>query len=441
MNDRADALRQQILALTGEYYEAAFGGREFVPGTSPVSISGRVFDQRELQHLVDASLDFWLTTGRFAARFEREFARYFGVRDAVLVNSGSSANLVALSCLTSPKLGDRRLQPGDEVITVAAGFPTTVNPIIQNRLVPVFVDVHIPTYNIDVTRLEGALSERTRAIMVAHALGNPFNLEAVGAFAKKHNLWLIEDCCDAVGAMYGGKKVGTFGDLATVSFYPAHHITMGEGGCVLTNQPLLRTLVESFRDWGRDCWCEPGKDNTCGKRFDWQLGDLPCGYDHKYTYSHIGYNLKLTDMQAAVGLAQLDKLEGFIVARRANFEALRSGLEDLQSVLMLPEATPNSEPSWFGFPIAVRPEAPFTRNDMIRELESRKIATRLLFGGNLARQPAYRDTEHRVAGPLVNTDFVMDRVFWIGVYPGITAAMRDYMIEALHSSCGVRLLR
>jgi CDP-6-deoxy-D-xylo-4-hexulose-3-dehydrase len=319
------------------------------------------------------------------------------------------------------------------VITVASGFPTTVNPIMQNGLVPVFVDVHVPTYNIDAGMLEAALSSRTRAIMAAHTLGNPFDLGAVTAFAKKHGLWLIEDTCDAVGATYGGKKVGTFGDLATVSFYPAHHMTMGEGGAVLTDKPMLKTLVESFRDWGRDCWCEPGKDNTCGKRFEWQLGELPCGYDHKYTYSHIGYNLKLTDMQAAVGVAQLKKLPGFIEARRRNFQLLREGLAGCEDVYILPEATPGSEPSWFGFPIAVRPGAPFTREDIVRHLESRKIATRLLFGGNLLRQPAYQNVKHRRIGDLANADFVMNRVFWIGVYPGLRAEHIDYMVRSLRA--------
>ncbi len=328
-----------------------------MPGQSQVAYAGRVFDAEELVHLVDSSLDFWLTTGRFAARFEREFRKFFGRRDAILVNSGSSADLVALSCLTSPKLGERALKPGDEVITVAAGFPTTVNPIIQNRLVPVFVDVTVPTYNIDVRQLEEAYSERTRAMMVAHTLGNPFDLGAVMDFVRRNDLWLVEDCCDAVGSLYQGRPVGTFGDLATVSFYPAHHMTMGEGGCVLTDTPLLRTLSESFRDWGRDCWCEPGKDNTCGKRFDWQLGELPCGYDHKYTYSHIGYNLKLTDMQAAIGVAQLQKLPCFIEARRNNFRLLHEGLRDLEDLFILPEATSGSDPSWFGFPIGVRPGA------------------------------------------------------------------------------------
>ncbi len=385
-----------------------------------------------MRSLVDSSLDFWLTTGRFAAQFEKQFARWFGVRTATLVNSGSSADLLAVTALTSPKLGERRLKAGDEVITVAAGFPTTVNPIIQNGLVPVFVDEHIPTYNIDVTKLEEARSEKTRAIVIAHTLGNPFNLGAVTEFVKKYDLWLVEDCCDAVGATYNGKKVGTFGDLATVSFYPAHHITMGEGGCVLAEKPMLKTIVESFRDWGRDCWCEPGKENTCGKRFDWQLGELPCGYDHKYTYSHIGYNLKMTDMQAAVGVSQLKKLPEFIEKRRANFHALYAGLKDLEEFFILPEATPGSDPSWFGFPIAVRPSAPFNRNQVIAFLESRKIATRLLFAGNLLRQPAYQGIKHRVVGSLENTDFIMNQVFWIGVYPGITPQMLDYMVDTFH---------
>jgi CDP-6-deoxy-D-xylo-4-hexulose-3-dehydrase len=435
MTTRADTLRAQILDLVEEYYEVAFSPREFVPGETAVPVSGRVFDADELRHLTDAALDFWLTTGRFAARFERDFAQFFGVRHAMLVNSGSSANLLALSCLTSSKLGAERLQPGDEVITVAAGFSTTVNPIIQNRLVLVFVDVHIPTYNIDVSQLEAAYSPRTQAVMIAHTLGNPYDLDAVIDFVQRYNLWLIEDCCDAVGARYRGRGVGTFGDLASVSFYPAHQITMGEGGCVLTDSPRLKTLVESFRDWGRDCWCDPGKANTCGKRFEWQLGELPCGYDHKYIYSHIGCNLKLTDMQAAVGVAQLKKLPDFIAARRRNFDALRDGLHDLQDFLILPEATPGSEPSWFGFPIAVRPHAPVTRNEVVTFLEERRIATRLLFGGNLVRQPAYLNVEHRTVGDLKNSDFVMNQVFWIGVYPGLSASMVAYMIESLHAAC------
>jgi CDP-6-deoxy-D-xylo-4-hexulose-3-dehydrase len=440
MNDsRAAALRLKILDLVREYHEAAFPEREFVPGETSISYAGRVFDEREIVNLVDSGLDFWLTTGRFAAEFETSFAKFFGRRHAHLVNSGSSANLLALTTLTSPKLDERArkwggrasLKPGDEVITVAAGFPTTLNPIIQNRLIPVFVDVTVPTYNIDVSRLEDALSERTAAIMVAHTLGNPFDLDAVTAFAQRHHLWLVEDCCDALGSTYKGRPVGTFGDLATVSFYPAHHMTMGEGGCVLEDRGLLKMLVDSYRDWGRDCWCDPGKSNTCSKRFGWELGELPFGYDHKYTYSHIGYNLKVTDMQAAVGLAQLDKVAGFIEARRRNFALLYERLAGMEEFLILPEATEGSDPSWFGFPMAVREDAPFTRAEVISHLESRKISTRLLFGGNLIRQPAYLGIEHRVAGDLTNTDFVMNNVFWVGVYPGLTVPMIDYMAESL----------
>jgi CDP-6-deoxy-D-xylo-4-hexulose-3-dehydrase len=434
MNTRAEELRAQIRALTAEYFTEVFSPREFIAGESPVPVSGKVFDEVEMQHLVDSSLDFWLTTGRFADQFQKEFSLFMGVRNTILVNSGSSANLVALSCLTSPQLGDKALKPGDEVITVAAGFPTTVNPIIQNNLTPVFIDVQIPTYNVDVNYLETALSPRTRAIMIAHTLGNPFDLDTVTEFARKHDLWLIEDCCDAVGATYKGRRVGTFGALATTSFYPAHHITMGEGGAVLTDNPKIKKLAESFRDWGRDCWCDPGKDNTCGIRFEHQLGELPYGYDHKYTYSHIGYNLKATDMQAAVGLAQMQKVRGFIETRRANFAYLYQRLQDLQEYLILPQATPNSEPSWFGFPVAVRADAPFTRNQLTQFLDSRKIATRLLFGGNLVRQPAYRNVHYRVASPLENTDFIMNQVFWLGVYPGLTNPMLDYVIEVLHEA-------
>jgi CDP-6-deoxy-D-xylo-4-hexulose-3-dehydrase len=426
-------LRERILALVAEYHAEAFAAPPFIPGETPIPVAGRVFDSAEMQSLVDSALDFWLTTGRFAAQFEERFARFMGIRSAALVNSGSSANLVALAALTSAKLGKRALKPGDEVITVAAGFPTTVNPIIQCGLIPVFVDIEIPTYNVDVARLEQALSPRTRAIALAHTLGNPFNVDAVMEFVRRHELWLVEDCCDAVGAEYRGRQVGTFGDLATTSFYPAHHITMGEGGCVLTNTPLLKTLVESFRDWGRDCWCDPGKDNTCGKRFDWQLGALPYGYDHKYIYSHIGYNLKATDMQAAVGVAQLGKLSYFIEARRGNFARLREGLRDLEEFFVLPEPTPGSMPSWFGFPLLVRAGAPFTRTDLIRVVDARKIGTRLLFGGNLVRQPAYRDLAYRVAGPLENTDQVADRLFWIGVYPGLTPRMLDYVVDSFHA--------
>lgn len=427
-------LHDKILALVREYHQEAFPPKEFVPGQSFVQYAGRVFDAEEIVNLVDSSLEFWLTTGRYAAQFEKAFARFFGLRNAMLVNSGSSANLVALSCLTSPKLGDKRLKPGDEVITTATGFPTTINPIIQNGLVPVFLDVEIPTYNIQTADLEAALSPRTRAIMAAHTLGNPFNLAVIKAFADKHDLWLVEDCCDAVGSTYNGQLCGTFGDLATTSFYPAHHMTMGEGGAVLTDKPMLKTLAESFRDWGRDCWCEPGKDNTCGKRFDWQLGTLPCGYDHKYTYSHIGYNLKLTDMQAAVGVAQLQKLPGFIHARRTNFQTLYDGLANLQDIYIRPEATPNTDPSWFGFPIAVRPESGLTRHQIVTFLEAAKISTRLLFGGNLLRQPAYQETVHRSIGNLENCDFVMNNVFWIGVYPGLSPDAVSYMIEQLHNA-------
>jgi CDP-6-deoxy-D-xylo-4-hexulose-3-dehydrase len=433
-SDRAAQLRSEILGLVRDYHEAAFPPAEFHAGETQIHFAGRVFDERELVHLVDASLDFWLTTGRYAERFERSFADLFGLRHALLVNSGSSANLVALSCLTSPTLGERALRAGDEVITVASSFPTTVNPILQNGLVPVFVDVDVPTYNIDVSMLEEALSDRTGAIMIAHTLGNPFDLDAVTAFARKHDLWLIEDCCDALGSTYRGKMVGSFGDLASVSFYPAHHITMGEGGCVLTNKGRLKVLAESFRDWGRDCWCDPGKENTCGKRFEHQLGELPRGYDHKYIYSHIGYNLKLTDMQAAVGVAQLEKLDSFIDARKRNFALLHAGLQDLQDHLILPQATLHSEPSWFGFPLALREDSPVTRDHMLRFMNDRKIATRLLFGGNLLRQPAYRDVAHRRVGDLARADFVMNRVFWVGVYPGLTDQTVEFMLESFHDA-------
>ena len=424
--DRKSELRSQILELVAEYHQEAFPQKEFIPGLSAVPVSGKVFDATELQYLVDSSLDFWLTTGRFATEFERKLADWIGVKYCLLVNSGSSANLVALTALTSPQLGDRRLQPGDEVITVAAGFPTTVNPIFQNQLIPVFIDIKLPTYDIDITQLEAALSPRTKAIMIAHTLGNPFNLAGVMQFAEQHNLWVIEDNCDALGSVYQGQKTGTFGHLSTLSFYPAHHITMGEGGAVLTNDTKLKKIVESFRDWGRDCWCNPGVDNSCNKRFGWQLGDLPPGYDHKYTYSHIGYNLKLTDMQAAVGLAQLDKLPQFIEQRRKNFDFLYQQLQDLEDVLILPEATHDSEPSWFGFILSVRSGAPFTRNELVQHLEKNIIGTRLLFGGNLTRQPAYKDQTYRVVGDLENTDYVMNNTFWIGLYPGLTEEILKY---------------
>jgi CDP-4-dehydro-6-deoxyglucose reductase, E1 len=425
----AAALRERILGLVNEFHDIEFAPREFVPGETPVPVSGRVFDADELLHLVDASLDFWLTTGRYARQFELQFARAVGVRHAVLCNSGSSANLLAVSALTSKKLGERRLRPGDEVITVAAGFPTTVNPLVLNRLVPVFVDVELGTYNLDVSQLEAALGPRTRAIMAAHTLGNPFDLAAVTAFAEEHGLWLIEDNCDALGSTYDGRLTGSFGDFGTLSFYPAHHITMGEGGAVLTNRPQLKLLLESFRDWGRDCWCEPGEDDTCGLRFAQQLGGLPHGYDHKYIYTHVGYNLKVTDMQAAVGVAQLRKLPQFVEARRRNWQLLYEGLAPFEDVLLLPRATERSEPSWFGFPLTVREEAPFDRNALVRHLEEHKIATRLLFGGNLTRQPAYEDVEFRRVGPLTNSDVVMNRSFWIGVYPGLTEEMIAYVVS------------
>ena len=431
MNNRAAVLRKEILNLCAEFFAEAYPGAEFQAGQSAVPVSGKVIDAGDLSSVVDAALDCWFTTGRFAEEFERRLARFVGVRCASLVNSGSSANLLAISALTSPKLGERRLKPGDEVITVAAGFPTTVNPIVQNRLVPVFVDVKVPSYEIDVSQLEAARSPKTRALFIAHTLGNVFDLDAVCAFAKEHHLWLIEDCCDALGSTWKGQRVGTFGDIATVSFYPAHHITMGEGGAVLTNVPSLQVIVESFRDWGRDCWCHTGKDNTCGKRFDWQLGTLPCGYDHKYTYSHIGYNLKATDMQAALGLSQIDKLPYFIERRKENFSYLRAALKPLQEFLLLPEATPGSDPAWFGFPIGVREDAPFRREELIRELEANKIGTRLLFGGNLLRQPAYEECQYRVVGQLRNTDFVMNNVFWVGVYPGLTEAMLEYVADIM----------
>jgi CDP-6-deoxy-D-xylo-4-hexulose-3-dehydrase len=429
MSQRSEQLRREILELTRQYHAEMFGSREFTPGASTVPVSGKVIDAADMSAVVDSALDGWFTTGRWAKEFERKLARFVGVRSASLVNSGSSANLVALSALTSPKLGDRALKPGDEVITVAAGFPTTVNPIFQNRLVPVFVDVTLPTYEVDATMLEAARSEKTRAVMIAHTLGNVFDLDAVTAFCKKYNLWLVEDCCDALGSTWRGQKVGTFGDIATVSFYPAHHITTGEGGAVLTDKPALQVIIDSFRDWGRDCWCDPGKDNTCGKRFEWELGSLPCGYDHKYTYSHVGYNLKATDMQAALGASQITKLPEFVARRKENFSYLHAALQPLSDVLILPESTEHADPSWFGFPIGVRADAPFTRNQLTAALEAAKIGTRLLFAGNLTRQPAYEGLEFRVVGELANTDFVMNNVFWIGVFPGLTREMLDYVVR------------
>jgi CDP-6-deoxy-D-xylo-4-hexulose-3-dehydrase len=402
-----------------------------VPGESPVPVSGKVYGAEDMQSLVDSALDFWLTTGRFNTEFEERLAKRIGVRHALTTNSGSSANLLAFSSLTSHYLRSDALKPGDEMITVATGFPTTVNPALQYGIVPVFVDVDIPTYNIMPDRIEAAVSDRTRAIMVAHTLGNPFDLGEVMRVAEKYDLWVIEDCCDALGATYDGKTVGTFGDIGTLSFYPAHHITMGEGGAVFTDKPRLKRVIESMRDWGRDCWCAPGMDNTCGKRFCRKLGDLPMGYDHKYTYSHCGYNLKITDMQAAVGLAQLDRLEDFIAARRRNFDLLTELLKPFEDRLILPEATPNSEPSWFGYPITVRAGAGVTRDNIVHHLDAHRIGTRLLFGGNLIRQPYMRGRDFRVAGDLANADIVTERTFWIGLYPGLGPDHLEYAARAI----------
>jgi CDP-6-deoxy-D-xylo-4-hexulose-3-dehydrase len=427
MTDRAR--REEILALVRRFSREQFAERPFVATESRVAYAGRVFDEEELVSLVDAALDFWLTTGRFAEQFERQLAQLVGARHALLCNSGSSANLLAVSALTSPTVGERQLQPGDEVITTAAGFPTTVNPIVQNRLTPVLVDVELGTYNPTPEAVAAAVGPRTKAIVLAHTLGNPFDLDAVGEIARRHGLWLVEDSCDALGSTWRGRPVGSFGQLATLSFYPAHHITTGEGGCVLTSDPLLKRAVESFRDWGRDCWCDPGNDNTCGKRFGWQLGDLPAGYDHKYIFSHLGYNLKMTDLQAAVGVAQLTKLPRFIAARRSNWEALRRFFEQWEEFFVLPRATEGSDPSWFGFLLTVREGAPFTRNQLTGYLEERRIATRLLFAGNLTRQPAYRDLSFRRVGELANSDAVLERTFWLGVYPGLSSVMLDYVME------------
>jgi CDP-4-dehydro-6-deoxyglucose reductase, E1 len=430
----AEQLREQILALVGQYAEAKWAEGDFIPGETPVRVSGRVFDGNDVTTLVDSALDFWLTAGRFATQFERDLAAFMGMRNALLVNSGSSANLVALSALTSPKLGGQALKPGDEMITVAAGFPTTVNPAVQYGLVPVFLDVELGTYDADITRLEEAITEKTKIIMMAHTLGNPFNLDAVMDVAKRHNLYVIEDNCDALGSTYNGKLTGTFGHFSTLSFYPAHHMTMGEGGAVLTNKPALKKLAESFRDWGRDCWCPPGEDNTCGKRWDWELGELPSGYDHKYIYSHIGYNLKVTDMQAAVGVAQLKKLPGFIQARRDNFAYLLNGLRSLEHMMILPRPTENSNPSWFGFPITLREDYPVKQVDFMRYLNERGVHTRQIFAGNLLRQPAYQGIPHRIVGDLTNTDIVMNRSFWVGVYPGNTPTHLDYLTEVMHEA-------
>ncbi|MEJ6004417.1 lipopolysaccharide biosynthesis protein RfbH [Paucibacter sp. AS339] len=436
-----DKLRSQIADLVQQYADIAHAPKPFVPGESFVPVSGKVIGAKELQLMVDASLDGWLTTGRFNAMFEQRLAQFLGVKHLITVNSGSSANLVAFSTLTSPRLGDRAIKPGDEVIGVAAGFPTTVNPILQFGAVPVFVDVDLATHNIDASLIEAAISPKTKAIMLAHSLGNPFNLDVVTALCKKHGLWLVEDCCDALGATYKGQMVGTFGDIGTLSFYPAHHITMGEGGAVFTNNAELKLIAESFRDWGRDCYCPPGKDNTCNKRFCWSKkelgGDLPDGYDHKYTYSHLGYNLKISDMQAACALAQLDRLEEFIATRRANFSYLKSRLQSCAECLHLPEATPGSEPSWFGFPLILKDSAGVKRADLINFLEQNKIGTRLLFAGNLTKQPYMAGRNFRVSGSLTNTDVVMNQTFWLGTFPGLGEPQLDFIADKLEEFFGL----
>lgn len=420
-------IKQNIFSSVKQFYKAyhkidnARGGNGYIP------YAGRVFDEQELIALVDSSLDFWLTAGRYADKFEKGLANFLGVKYCLLTNSGSSANLLAVSALTSPLLKNRQLKPNDEIITTACGFPTTLNPILQNKLVPVFVDIDLGTYNIQVKKIEQAITKRTKAVFVAHTLGNPVDMDSLKRIVKKHNLWWIEDNCDALGSKYAGQYTGTFGDISTSSFYPPHHLTMGEGGAVLTSNMLLRRIIMSFRDWGRDCWCNSGDDNTCQKRFSQKFGDLPDGYDHKYVYSHIGYNFKVTDMQAAIGCAQLEKLPGFIAARKKNFAFLKQALNPCAKYLILPEAAKKSDPSWFGFPILVRASAPFTRNDIVKYLEGHKIATRVLFGGNLTKQPAYQNAKYRVSGDLKNTDLVMNNLFWVGVYPGLSQAMLTYM--------------
>ena len=427
-NDKTVGIKNSILDLVDNYSNINFKEKEFIPGVSDVPVSGKVIGALELKNMVEASLDGWLTTGRFNQKFEDELSNFLGVKCLLTVNSGSSANLIAFSTLTSHKLKERAIQKGDEIISVAAGFPTTVNPIIQFGAIPVFIDVKIPTYNIDENLIEEAITEKTKAIMLAHTLGNPFNIKKIKEICEKYNLWLIEDSCDALGSKFDNKNVGTFGDLATLSFYPAHHITMGEGGAVFTNSKKLERIAESFRDWGRDCYCEPGKDNTCNKRFGWKLGDLPFGYDHKYTYSHLGYNMKITDMQAACGLAQLDRLEGFIKKRKENFNFLYKNLKGLEEFLILPEPEKNSEPSWFGFPLSLKRNNKHNRNDLIQYLNANKIGTRLLFSGNLVKQPYMKNIDFKVHGDLKNTDLIMENTFWIGLYPRLSKEHLEYSV-------------
>ena len=435
--DKSQQIRQQIARLVDEYAAIQYTPSIFEPGVTVVPPSGKVLDATELKNMVEASLDGWLTTGRFNDAFEKRLAKYLGVKFLITTNSGSSANLLAFSTLTSSRLGDRAIKPGDEVIGVAAGFPTTVNPVLQFGAVPVFVDIELTTHNVDVSKIEAAISPKTKAIMLAHSLGNPFNIKAVKDICDRHGLWLIEDNCDALGSRYGGQLTGTFGDIGTLSFYPAHHITMGEGGAVFTNNQELKKIAESFRDWGRDCYCAPGKDNTCGKRFCWKLGGLPEGYDHKYTYSHLGYNLKITDMQAACGLAQMDKLDAFVQARKDNFAYLKNRLSSCEEFLILPEATPDSDPSWFGFLMTIRPESNAQRVDLLNYLDQNKIGTRLLFAGNLARQPYMLDRNFRISGDLTNTDFVMNSSFWVGVYPGLSEEMLSFIADKIEAFFGV----
>ncbi len=426
-----DKIREQIFNLAVEFYKASYPYKKFEPSVDYIPVSGKVIDSSELINSIDAALDMWLTSGRHAQQFERNLAKFMKVRHAILCNSGSSANLLATTALTSNKLGDKKLIPGDEIITVAAGFPTTVNPIIQNNLTPVFIDTELGYYNPSVDSISEAIGPKTRGIFIAHTLGNPYDAAQVRELAKSHNLWFIEDNCDALGSSINGQLTGTFGDLSTLSMYPAHHITTGEGGSVFTNNPLLKVLVESYREWGRDCWCEPGKDNTCGKRFEWQFEQLPFGYDHKYIYSHIGYNLKMTDFQASIGNAQLDKLNDFIEIRKENFDYLHTRMKSLEGYFVLPKSLDNSEPSWFGYPITLRKQCTFDRREITTFLEQSKIGTRLLFGGNLLRQPAYKDITYRQVGSLENTDLIAENTFWVGIYPGISKDMLNYMHDTI----------